>query len=145
MLDDVERRAFLVQPARKDPFPAHPRLFDVELDERPGEAVIFPRRGRIAGAQADHGVAEADRLSGLERDVADDAVALVEQPKHRDALAHRSHARHRCHGLGHVDGDGIGTIDRLLGVTRELIAARDERRQRQQDEAARQDYSGFHA
>ena len=145
MLDDVERRAFLVQPARKHPLPANPGLFDVELDERPGQPIILPRRARVAGAQPNHRVAVADRLPGPERDVADDAVALVEQAQHRDALAHRSHPRDRLDRLGRVDRHGIGAIDRLVGVAAAAIAPRAKRHERQQDKTADQDYSGFHA
>ena len=145
MLDDVERRAFLVQPARKHPLPGPAGLFDVKLDEGPGEALIFPRCGRIAGAQAHHRIAEADRLARLHGDVADDPVALVEQPEHRHALAHRRHPGERLDRLRHVDRHGIGAIDGLLGVTRKLVAARAKRDQRQQDKAAEQNYSGFHA
>ena len=145
MLDDVERWAFLVQPARKDPFPAPAGLFDIKLDERPGEALIVPRRGCIAGAQADHGIAETDRLAGPQRDVADDAVALVEQPEHRDAFAHRGYAGNRLNRLRGVHGHGIGAIDRLAGIVATAIAARTKRDQRQQDKSADQDYSGFHA
>ncbi len=145
MLDDIERRAFLVEPARENAFPASTGLFDVELDECARQAVVFPRRAGVARAQPNHRVAEADRLSRLQRDVANDAVALVEQPEHRDALAHRGHPGHRSDRLGHVERNGIGAIDRLVGVTRELVAARGERHQRDQGEAARHDYSGVHA
>ena len=145
MLDDVERRAFLVEPAGKDPLPRPAGLLDVELDEGARQAVIFPRRGRIARAQPHHRVAEADRLPRLQRDVTHDAVALVEQPEHRDALAHRGHPRHRRDRPGHVDRDGVGAVDRLVAVARELVAARGKRHQRDEDEAAGQDYSGFHA
>ena len=145
MLDDVERRAFLVQPARKYPLPAPARLFDVELDERPREPFILPRRGCVARAQAHYGVAEADRLARPQRDIADDAVALVEQPEHRHALAHRGYPRNWLDRLGCVHGHRIGAIDRLVGILRATIAARAKRDQSQQDETRDQDYSGFHA
>jgi len=145
MLDDVERRTFLVQPAREDPLPGSVGLGNVELDKCPREALIFPRRGGIASAQADDGIAHADRLAGFERDIADDAVALVEQPKHRDALAHRGHPRDRLDRPWHIDGHGLGAIDGLVGAVRAAITARAKRYERQQDEAARQGYSGFHA
>ena len=145
MLDDVERWAFLVQPTRKDPFPAPAGLFDIKLDERPGQALIVPRRGCVASAQANHGVAETDRLTGPQRDVADDAVALVEQSEHRNTLAHRGHPRDSVDRLGGVHGHGIGAIDRLAGVVATAIAARTKRDQGQQDKSTDQDYSGFHA
>ena len=45
---------------------------------------------------------------------------------------------------GAVERDGIGAIDGLVGVPR-TGAARGERHQRDQGEAARHDYSGVHA
>jgi hypothetical protein len=145
MLDDVERRAFLVQPAREDALPGAPRLLDIELDEGTGEAFIFPRRGRVARAQADHRVAEADRLAGFQRDVADDAVALVEQPEHRDPLGHRRDPGDRFDRARRVDRNRRGTIGRLAGVTRAAIAACEREQQRQRPKARHEDYSGFHA
>ena len=147
MLNDVERRAFLVEPARKDPLPRAPRLLDVELNESAGEPLILPRRGRVARAQANHRVAQADRLSGLERDVADDAVALVEKSEHRDPLAHRGYAGH---GLGRargIDGDRGGAIGGLRALRSAITAAhgRSYRRDRQRPQARARDYSGFHA
>ncbi len=81
MLDDVERRAFLVQPARKDPLPVAIGPAHVELDEGAGQPLGFPRRGGVAGAKPDQRVLGADRLARLEREIADDAVALVEQAR----------------------------------------------------------------
>ena len=145
MLDDVERRAFLIQPARKYPFPDSAGLLDVKLDEGPGQPFILPRRGRVARPQAHHRVAETDRLPRLQRDVADDAVALVEQAEDGDALAHRGDAGHRLDRARNVDRHRIGAVDRLLGLGREPVAPRAQRQQRQQDKAGRADYSGFHA
>ena len=86
VLDHVERRQFLVNPARKDAVPALVGLLDVELDERAGQLLFLPRRGRLARAKAHDRVLPPHRLAGLERDVLDDAVALVEDPEHGDAL-----------------------------------------------------------
>jgi hypothetical protein len=144
MLDDVERWAFLVQPAREDPLPASSRLLDIELHEGAGEPLIFPRRGRVAGAQAHHGVAEADGLSRLERDVAHDSVALVEQPKHGDPLCHRSDSGDRLDRLWRVDRHGIRAIGGLGGIV--IPAAAGEHDQKDRCcEAPGQDYSGFQA
>jgi len=145
MLDDVERRAFLVQPAREDPPPPPARLLDVELHEGPGEALILPRRRRIAGAQANHRVAEADRLAWLQRDVADDSVALVEQPEHGDPLRHRGHPGSRLDRPRRLDRDGSGAIGGLAGLARALVAAGEREQQRQRGKASGQGYSGFHA
>jgi hypothetical protein len=62
---------------------------DVELDERAGQLLFLPGRGLFAGAQPNDRVLPANRLAGPERDVLDDAVALVEDPEHRHALRHR--------------------------------------------------------
>jgi hypothetical protein len=145
MLDHVERRAFLVQPARKDPLPTPPRLLDVELDEGAGQLLILPRGTHVARAQAHHGIAKADRLAGLERDVAHDPVALVEQPEHRDPVRHRSHPGHRLDRLGNVDGHGVGAIDGLTSILSGLAAPCEDQQDGGAGDQARQDYSGFHA
>jgi len=92
MLDHVERRAFLVQPARKHPIPFAVGLEIVELDEGAGQPFGLPRRGRIAGAKADCDVLDPHRLAWLQGEIADDAVALVEQGDHCHAVGHRGHA-----------------------------------------------------
>ncbi len=92
MLDDVERWRFLVHPARKHPRPLLVRSLNVELHEGAGQLFILPRGGGFAGAQADDRVLDPKRLPGPHRQVADDPVALVEQPDHRDPLGHRSHS-----------------------------------------------------
>jgi hypothetical protein len=89
MLDDVQRRRFLVKPARKGalPFPVGP--LDIDLDERAGEFFRLPRRSRFARPQPDDHILPARRLAGMQGDVLDDAVALVENAEDRDALRHR--------------------------------------------------------
>ena len=89
MLDDVERRAFLVHPARKYTFPIGVGAADIELDEGAGQPLGLPRRGRVAGAEANQRILGADRLARLQGKIANDPVALVEQGDHRDALSHR--------------------------------------------------------
>jgi len=79
VLDDVERRRFLVDPAREYPPPAAVGLLHVQLDERPGQPLILPRRTGFAGAQADDRVLDLERLARLQGQIADDAVALVEK------------------------------------------------------------------
>jgi hypothetical protein len=107
MLDDVERGTFLVEPAREDPAPILVRPLHVDLDEGARQLLAFPRRRRLAGAQADDDVLDADRLPRLQSQILDDAVALVEQAEHGDALGHRRHARLVGGRLGNLDGDGI--------------------------------------
>jgi hypothetical protein len=91
VLDHVERRRFFVEPAGKNPVPALVRLLDVDLHEGAGELFLFPRRRRFAGAKAHDHVLPADRLARMERDVLDDAVALVEDAQHSNALRHWSY------------------------------------------------------
>ena len=100
VLDDVERRRFLVEPARKDPAELAVRAAHVELDEGAGKLLDLPGRGGLAGAQPHDHVADPDRLAGPQRQVAREAVALVEQAEHRDPLGHRRRAgREPGHGL----------------------------------------------
>jgi hypothetical protein len=116
-------------------------LLDIELNERAGERRRFPRSGGLARAQADDDIANAQRLSRLHRQVADDAVALVEQADHRDPLVHRGLAdmlQHRA--LARVDHRAA------LVLLRRAVAAREQDRgsgNRQDD--ARHAYSGVHA
>jgi hypothetical protein len=106
VLDSVEPRGFLVEPAREDPPEGlRARIADVDLDEGAGQLLHLPGGGRLAGAQPDDDVAGADRLARMQREFAHLAVALVEQAQHRDALRHRRGPR-RLLGdrLGHVHG-----------------------------------------
>jgi hypothetical protein len=113
VLDNVERRAFRIEPAGEDPGPILVGPLHVDLDEGAGQLLVFPRRRRLAGAQADDDVLHADGLAGLQRQVADDAVALVEQAEHGNALGHRRHAGLLGRGTRHFDGDGIA-LGRLV-------------------------------
>jgi hypothetical protein len=90
VFDHVQRRGFLVEPAGEHLSPALVRPLDVDLDEGAGELLVFPRRCRFAGAEPDDHILPPDRLARVERDRLDDAVALVEDAEHRDALRHRS-------------------------------------------------------
>jgi hypothetical protein len=107
VLDDVQRRALLVQPAREDPRPARVGPLDIDLDEGAGQLLGLPRRGGLAGAQADDDVLEANRLARPQIHVADDAVALVEQAEDRDPLGHGRHPRLIGGRARNLDGDGI--------------------------------------
>jgi len=49
------------------------------LDEGSGELLIFPRRGRLAGTEANNDIADPHRLPRMHFEIAPDAVALVEQ------------------------------------------------------------------
>jgi hypothetical protein len=104
VFDDVERRRLLVDPARKHPLELALRIAHVELHEGAGKLLHFPRRGGLAGAQPHDDIAGANRLAGVELDLARDAVALVEEAKHRHPLRHRRRAgRDGRYRLGDID------------------------------------------
>jgi hypothetical protein len=141
MLNDVERRRFFIHPARKDPLPTAVGLLHVQLDERSGQPLIFPRRAGFAGAQADDRVLDLERLAGLQGQVADNAVALIEKAQHGDPLGHRRHAgdRGRARNIG-CDGRGPGAV-----FARLAIAAAHHKRGDQHRSHEPHAQSGFHA
>jgi hypothetical protein len=137
MLDHVQRRGFLVKPAGEGAVPAAVAFPHVDLDERAGQLLLLPRRGGFACTQADDHVLPARGLAGMERDVLDDSVALVEDAEDGDALRHWR---------------DIGLIDartRLLrGALIRLVGAAVARRQRNADQQRYGEfphaYSGIH-
>jgi hypothetical protein len=140
VLDDVQRRRFLVHPAREDPLPAVVRPLHVELQEGAGQLLRLPRRGRLARPQAHDGVADAHRLARPQHQVADDAVALVQKADDGDPLRHRRDARLLLDRLRQADGvrlSGAGLPVR----GRVLSAASGDEQQRSRD----RDGSGPHA
>lgn len=89
MQDHVAIRPFLEQPAGKDAVPlVAAAVLHVELDEGAGLLLFLPWGRRLAGAQAHDRAADTQRLARLHRELAGDAVALVEQADHGDALRH---------------------------------------------------------
>lgn len=114
VLDHVQRRRFLVEPARKDPVILALRVAHVELDEGAGQLLHLPGGGRLAGAQPHDHIAGANRLARPKLQILGDAVALVEQPDDRNALRHRRGARRDL-------GDGLRNVNRFgLGFRRRL-------------------------
>lgn len=80
MLDDVALWPVLEKPAGEDAAPIlRPVIEHDQLHERTGFLRHFPLGGAFTGAQADDRAADADAFAGLQRDIADKAVALVEQ------------------------------------------------------------------
>jgi hypothetical protein len=109
---------------------------DVQLDEGAGQLLDLPGRGRLAGAKANDDVAHAQGLAGLQRQVALDAVALVQKADDGDALVHRRRPRR-------LGGDGLRDVDRLRGLAclavalslgRALGAAGGHRRKRREEQ-----------
>jgi hypothetical protein len=138
VLDDVERRRFLVEPAREDTVPFAVGLLHVDLHEGAGQLLLFPRRRRLARAQPDQQVLPSHRLPGVKRDVLGDSVALVEDAEHRDALRHRRDA-------GLVRRRRRGGIPRRLSRLLLLFATASRERQRKQNRSTRRShaYSGI--
>jgi hypothetical protein len=127
VLDDVERRRFLVEPAREDPPVAPVVPPHVQLDERAGQLLALPRRRGLAGAKPNDGVFNPDRLARPHPQVAHDPVALVEQPDHGHALRHRRHPG-LCAGQDLL----VGLLGRLLLLIAFVApAAGKQRRQHQ--------------
>jgi len=90
VLDDIAVGPFAEQPAGKIAAPlAVGTAAHVQLHEGAGFLHILPGGRGLACLQADDGVADAQRLAGLHRQVAGQAVALVEQADHGGALGHR--------------------------------------------------------
>jgi len=144
MLDDVERRRFLVKPAREHPLPAAVGALDVELDESAGQNLALPWGGGLAGAKPDDDIPDPDRLAGPQRNVADDSVALVEQPEHGDSLRHRSHPRLRARRLG--DFRRLDPPARLaLRILAALAAAAAERQHDRRGQCSAHAWSPSHA
>jgi hypothetical protein len=113
---------------------------DVDLDEGAGQLLRLPRRGRLAGAQLHLDVLPPRRLTGVQSDVADDAVALVEDCEHRDPLRHRSHSDLAA-GPSAFSRSGRARV-LLLGTA---VAGRNrERQHKQRDRAPDHVYSGIH-
>ena len=136
MLDHVALGVLPEQPARKDAIPFVIALILYgELDEGAGFGRVLPRRGLFAGAQAHDRAADARALARLHLKLADEAVTLVEQPEHRDALHHRGRALDPADFLR--DPFGLGELRRgfagplaAVPIARGQRGRRDKRQQR---------------
>jgi len=115
VLDNVERRAFLVEPAGEGLAPDRLGFARDDLHERAGPFFRFPRVGFLAGAQAHDEITNAHRLTRLHHEITRQAVALVENAQRRHALGHRR-------GFA-IAGDGRGgTRLGLGGFSRSCLA-----------------------
>ncbi|KQM67540.1 hypothetical protein ASE75_00910 [Sphingomonas sp. Leaf17] len=125
MLDDVQAGALLVEPAGECAAPLAVRRLHVQLHERTGELLLFPGGGLFAGAQLDDDIAQPGRLAGLQRHVAGDTIALVQQADDSDTLRHRRRSgvdrrlRTGIHRLDRIRAGGrVGNFDRNGGSLR---------------------------
>ena len=101
------------------------RALDIQLDESAGEFFILPRRGCFTGTKPNDRIVDADRLSGLELEIANDAVALVQEAKDRNPLRHGGDARP-------LSGAGIGRRNpRAVGLLLPLIPTPAPRKQQE--------------
>jgi hypothetical protein len=151
VLDRVEPRRLLVDPAREDPAELTVCAAHVQLNEGAGQLLDFPGRGGLANAQAHNRVADPHRLAGPKRQVALQTISLIEEADHRDPLGHGGRAGGELlHGLGDVDRLVLDRIVVLpVGLVSTAWGAGRERKQRREaragNEAAHRDQSGVQA
>ena len=94
MLDQIDRRRVLEQPAREG---FHPdkrlrgigALFNEHLNESANLGRIFPRQRFLAGRQLDKHIADAPRFAAFQHNVLFNIVAFVEQSEPCHAVFHR--------------------------------------------------------
>src|SRR4029078_5009258 len=110
VLDHIERRRFLVEPAREAPVPALVRLLNVDLHERTGKLLLLPGGRGLAGAQAHEKILPPRRLARVKRERLHDSIALVENAQDRNALGHRRHATLPGGGRRNAGNRGGGTL-----------------------------------
>ncbi|EQB13156.1 hypothetical protein RLDS_17705 [Sphingobium lactosutens DS20] len=99
----------------------------VQLHERARFLDIFPWRGRLARLQPHDRITHAHRLARLQRQIAGQAVALVQQAQHGGSFGHRRAGHDAI--VGGADRrafhlDRPGPIGRRQGV---IVAARCQR------------------
>lgn len=140
MLDDIERRAFLVKPAREDPVPQFVGALDIDLNEGAGQPLGFPRCAGLTRPQANDDVFHSYRLARFHCEVAHDPVALVEQADDSDPLSHRG-------GTDLIDNRGQS--DLVLNLVEILFAhvasGQQGERQSNRGDTQAHAWSGVHA
>jgi hypothetical protein len=112
-------------------------LAHVDLNEGAGQFLLFPRRGRLARLEPHNHILPPRRLAGMERDVLDDPVALVEHAEDGNALRHGRDVGLVRAGRGRLFR---GDLVRLLAAA----AARRNAEDQQQGKGAPHAYSGIH-
>jgi hypothetical protein len=118
MFNHIEAGRFAKQPAGEHPaVPAGPTFADIDLNESTDLLRQFPRRGALAGREADDHRADLAALAGLERNVLREIVALVEQAKRGHAVFHRGCTARLGIGSRRAGGGWSGGIKRdALGL-----------------------------
>jgi hypothetical protein len=145
MFDYIERRRFLVHPPRKNPLPAFVGKLGVDLDESARQLFILPRRACLARTQAHDHVLHPKRLTRAHRQVAHDAVALVEHADHRDALVHWGHAGFVDADRRRSRGDGAWLpFTGLVALGRAIVASGDPGCGQRQEQRQAHAQSGVH-
>lgn len=91
-------------------------LPNIHLDKCAGQLLRFPRRGHFARAQTHDHVLHPNGLTGLQRDVADDAVALVKNTKNGDPFRHGRDAFGGSNCLWHVDSNGFIAANLIIAA-----------------------------
>jgi hypothetical protein len=117
-------------------------LQPVYLDECAGELLGLPRCGGLAGAEANHHILDPHRLARPHPEVANDSVALVQEPDHRDPPGHRGNARLFGGSARHIDGDQLIAF---LDLLRTIAARCRQQRKSQKGAELLHAYSGFQA
>jgi hypothetical protein len=114
----------------------------VDLHKRTGQLFRLPRRGRLAGAQPDRHILDPHCLARPEREVADDAIALVQQAQHGDPLGHRRDAGLFGRRARHIDCDRLVFSSLIAGAA---TARGRQQGKRKEGGGTGHAYSGFHA
>jgi hypothetical protein len=125
MLDQIERRRILEQPAGKHLVPGEcvagfGPLFNKHLNKGPGFGRLLPRQRTLAGCQPDHQIAQLPGLARFHHQVLRQVIALVEHADGGDAVFDRcaivAFDRRACgnRGCGDRFGRGILLAGRLV-------------------------------
>jgi hypothetical protein len=90
-------------------------LLHVNLHKGARQLLLLPWRRRFTGAQPNDHVLPSRRLAGMQRDILNDAVALVEDAEHGHALCHWSDAALTMSSRGGLPRGGCRRIPLLGG------------------------------
>lgn len=149
MLNDIAFGPFLEQPAGKDAIPFIIALFlHRQLHKGSGFGRQFPRRRPFAGAQAHNGAANARAVARAHFQIADQAIAFVEQRNHRHPFRHRGGPFDPAALFGHRAGARhfrLGLDRHWPGLWRTVAAREQQARRQHQSARAHHSAPGRHA